>query len=111
MPAKRLDDQPADVRVFDAVGQDADGDPHFIRHIALSEERRDDMVVFSPAMSSTPLTDRLMKFATRRTARPNWMHISHIEPQVVQPDIGRLLPPLKGAAETPAGVASFRQLN
>lgn len=41
MPAQRLNHQPTTIRRFDVIGQDSEGVAHFVRHLGLSSERRE----------------------------------------------------------------------
>lgn len=43
MPAHRLSLEPADLRRFDVIGQDAEGVAHFVRHLGLSSEQRNQL--------------------------------------------------------------------
>ena len=43
MPAQRLNQQTANIRRFDVVGQDSEGVVHFVRHLGLSSEQRDQL--------------------------------------------------------------------
>lgn len=81
MPARRLDNQRAELRLFDVVGCDAESEPNFIRHVALSEVHCDDAVVDVelPVIHMGPPLARTARGVAVQTIGSAWLTVDEQE--------------------------------